>query len=195
MAPSTIYEFDPRKLPREYLEAIGLVVASSAQTENVVEMGIGGCLGIDVEYATAVTTHMSAPQRDNVLRAAAEIKIDNLDVLDAFDEHLDQIKKAFETRNRYVHRVWGQDPGTGAVFTLRTEARGSVDTEVIPMDLNQVRADAALIYKAGMDLMTFLTDQDLLPPFPPHARPRAHKTKAARKKRRQGNVKAAGQAP
>src|SRR5262245_25346937 len=101
--PMTVYDYDPRNLPPDILAAIGLVTAASAQTEAIVEMAIGGCLGISVEYNTAVTTHMNAPLRDNVLRAAAEIKIDNLDDLDTLDEILDQIKVAFQRRNDYVH--------------------------------------------------------------------------------------------
>ena len=54
MAPEIILDFDPRKLPQDILAAIGLVSAASAQTEAVVEMGIGGCLGIEVDYSMAV---------------------------------------------------------------------------------------------------------------------------------------------
>jgi hypothetical protein len=81
MNPSS-YDFDPRNLPQEMLAAIGLVTACSAQTEYIVEQGIAGCLGVDFEFGAAVTTHMAAPLRDHVLRAVAEIKIDDLDDLD-----------------------------------------------------------------------------------------------------------------
>ena len=147
-------------------------------------MAIGGCLGIDVEYNAAVTTHMSAPMRDNVLRAAAEIRIDNVDALDMLDKILDGVNDAFRRRNAYVHHSWCLDPETGQVFTVKQEARGSVDSELIPVTVNKIKEDAIFIYGAGMSLMRFITRHKLFPTFPAQLRPRGHKTKAARKKRR-----------
>jgi hypothetical protein len=188
MAPFKEYDFDPRNLPQRVLAAIGLVTAASAQTEHVVEMGIGGCLGITVEYSAAVTTHMAAPLRDHVLRAAAEIRIDNLDDLDELDQLLDEINEAFAKRNAYVHHSWCRDPRTGAVYTVKTVARGRVESDLIPMTVNQIKQDAAFIHLAGMNLMAFLGERNLLPPFPTELRPRGHKSKAARKKRRKDKL-------
>lgn len=182
-------DFDPRSLPRDILEAIGLVATCSAQTESVVEMGIGGCLGLEVDYSYAVTTHMNAPLRDHVLRAAAELKIDDLDDLDKLDELLDQIKIAFSKRNDYLHNTWFRDPATGNCFAAKYTARGSVDVELIPMTADKIKADAIFIYDAGMKLMGFLRARNLLSPFPSRRRERAHKTKAARKKRREALLK------
>jgi hypothetical protein len=130
--------------------------------------------------------------RDNVLRAAAEIKIDNLDNLDKLDRLLDEVNTAFSKRNSYVHHSWCRDPDTGECFTVKTSARGRVEKDLIPMTVNQVKSDAAFIYKAGMDLMTFLGDRNLLPRFPAVARPRGHKSRAARKKRREELLRGKG---
>lgn len=184
MPDHKIYEFNPLKLPPEYLQSIGLVSAASAHTEAVVNMAIGGCLCIDVEYNAAVTTHMSAPMRDNVLRAAAEIRIDSVDALDMLDEILDGVNEGFRKRNAYVHHSWCSDPETGQVFTVKQEARGSVDSELIPVTVDKIKEDAAFIYEAGISLMRFITLHKLFPTFPSQLRPRGHKTKAARKKRR-----------
>lgn len=138
---------------------------------------------LESDYSTAVTTHMNAPLRDNVLRAAAEIRIDDLDDLDELDRLLDEIKTAFDKRNAYVHRSWCRHPDTGECFTVDIEARGSVD-QLVPIIVDQIKADAARIYDAGMSLMTFLAARKLLPTLPAARRERAHKTKAARKKRR-----------
>jgi hypothetical protein len=180
--PFSSIDFDPRKLPKEYLEAIGLVAACSAQTENTIEMAIAGCLGVDGDYGMAITTHMSAPLRDDVLRAAAEIRIDNLDALDELDVILDNINKVVGRRNSTVHNLWGVDEKTGQVITVKITARGSVQAEYIPMSVDGVRADAKAIYDAGMDLLRFLIHYGLVPKLP-KLRPRAHKLKAARKKR------------
>ncbi len=187
--PSVIYDYDPRNLPQDVLAAIGLVAANSAQTESIVEMGIAGCLGLNTTFGLAITTHMNAPLRDHVLRAVAEIRIDDLDALDELDGLLDNINAAFSKRNHYVHNSWCRDPKTGEVFTASVTARGIVDAELIPVSINQIKRDATIIYDAGMALMSFLIARNLLAPFPAAPRNSAHKTKAARKKRREALLK------
>lgn len=188
--PFPIFDFYPRNLPKDILEAIGLVAACSAQTESIVQMGIGGCLGLDAEYSVAVTTHMSAPMRDQTLRAAAEIRIESLDDLDKLDVLLDAVNTACANRNDYLHHTWCRDPKTGNCFTTRISARGSVNIELKPISVTKIAKDAIAIYDAGMSLMQFLGPRDLLPPIPSVRRPRDHKTKPARKKRREMALKA-----
>ena len=178
------YDFDPRNLPDELLAAIGLATASSAQTESIIQAAIGGCLGVDFEYTGALTAHMTAPLRDSILRSIAEIRIDDLDALDELDEILDEVNAAFTKRNAIVHHQWCRDPDTHECFTVKETARARYEMDLIPMTVNQVKADASLIYNAGMRLMSFLMQRDLLPAFPPEPRPRAHKSKASRKERR-----------
>ena len=102
---------------------------------------------------------------------------------------LDHIRNnVLPKRNAIAHHAWCQEPDTGDIFTERRTARGSIESELIPMTIDKVKSDAALIYNAGMELITFLRKHDLLPAFPPLQRPRAHKTRAARKKRRKGSV-------
>ncbi|HMK41196.1 MAG TPA: hypothetical protein VK451_06515 [Methyloceanibacter sp.] len=182
------YDFDPHHLPNDVLAAIGLAMASSAQTESVIDMAIAGCLGVEVDYGAAVTTHMPAPLRDSVLRAVAEIRIDDLDTLDELDRTLDHIRDEVQTRrNAIVHHTWCRDPITGEVFTVKQTARGSVDAELIPMPISKIESDAELIYEAGMKLMLFLKSHNLFPPFPAQPRARTHKTRAARKRRRRSS--------
>jgi hypothetical protein len=181
--PKVIYDYDPRNLPQEAHAAIGLSVACSAQTEHFIEMAIGGALG-DAMYMTAVTTHMPMPLRFHVLRAAAEIRIDDLDDLDLLDEILDNIDKAMQKRNDVAHNIWCTHPDTQEIFTVKTTARGSVDTELIPMDIPAIKRDAAAIYAAGIKLLDFMIAKDLFPSLPAAFKSRIHKTKAARKKRR-----------
>jgi hypothetical protein len=189
MNSSKVYDFDPRNLPQDVLAAIGLVTSCSALTEDVVQQGIGGCLGVDFEYSAGITTHMAAPLRDHVPRAVAEIKIDNLDDLDELDRLLDQINAAFSKRNVYVHDAWCRDPDTGKCFTTKTTARGRLEMDLIPMPINQIKEDATFIYNAAMELYTFLLDRNLVPSMPTGSRPRGHKSRAARKKRREGLLK------
>lgn len=104
--------------------------------------------------------------------------------MDELDRLLDEVNNAFRKRNRYVHHTWCRDFETNQVFTKVLEARGEVDAYLVPMSVNEIKADAIFIYGAGMNLMRFLGDRKLLPAFPASPRPRAHKSKAARKERR-----------
>ncbi len=183
MAEYTEYDYTPHNLPQDILVAIGIVATCASQTEGIVEMAIGGCLGITVEYAASITAHMNAPMRDQVLRAAAEIRLDDLDVLDELDGLLDAINVAFAKRNQYLHNMIGADP-QGNVFATSITARGSVDVAIIPLTAEMIQRDALAIYKAGMDLIIFMKKHKLGPKFPTEVRLRAHKTRAARKKRR-----------
>ncbi|NML76797.1 hypothetical protein HHL25_21900 [Rhizobium sp. S-51] len=176
-------DFDPRKLPPQYLEAIGLAVACSAQTEDHMQMAISGCLGIDAELGWGVTSHMTAPLRENVLKSVAEIRIDDLDDLDRLDDLIDLVKQAADKRNAIVHHMWCHDEKTGEVFLVKTTARNTVKADVVPMPLDTIRADAMFIYDAGIKLLQFLLAKDLIPALPPVGRSRFHKSKAARKKR------------
>jgi hypothetical protein len=184
MEPTKVYDYDPHNLPPDVLQAIGLIAACSAQNEYIIKQGIGGCLGLDIEYTDAVTTHMSSPHRNDVLRAVAEIKIDSLDDLDALDILLDTINEGFKKRNGYVHHGWCRDPQTNECFTAQVTARGRVEVELVPIAVQGIIKDADFIYDAGMALYTFLSERDLLPPVPAKPRPRAHKSKAAPKARR-----------
>lgn len=186
------YNFDPHNLPQELLAAIGLMTAISAQTEDCVEAAVAGCIGTDFEYGKAITTHMAAPLRDSVLRSVAEIRIDDLDALDELDRILDAVNESFLKRNAIVHHAWCIDLETGEVFTHKETSRARYESDLIPMSVDQVKADAELVYKAGMDLYSFLMTHKLLPSIPTTPRPRGHKSKAARKKRREAMLKRGG---
>lgn len=183
MTPQVVHDFDPHNLPPDLLSAIGLAVASFAQTEGVIEAAIAGCLGLDFEYGAAVTTHMAAPLRFSVLRSVAEIRIDDLDTLDELDDLIDDLDTACQKRNDLLHNQWARHGVTGETFTVKETARARYEMTLIPTSVDSVKRDAQFIYEAGMKFMTFLMDKNLLPPPPPH-RPRSHKSKAARKKRR-----------
>jgi hypothetical protein len=189
--PTIIYDFDPRNLPQDLLAAIGLMTASAAQTESCVESAIAGCLNVDFEYGKAVTTHMTAPLRDSVLRSVAEIRLDSLDALDELDQLLERVNEGYGKRNAIVHHTWCRNRKTDEVYTLKQTSRARYESDLIPMSVDHVKRDALFVYDAGMALYTFLMQQKLLPAFPPEGRVRGHKSKAARKKRREALLKGA----
>jgi hypothetical protein len=184
MADYKEYDFNPYSLPSEMLEAIGLVTACHAQSELFLQDAIAGCAGLDFMYGRAITTHMAMPLRFDVLRSVAEIHIDDLDVLDELDGHLDRFDMAIKKRNAIAHNRWCRDPETGDLFTVKETARGSVQADLVQMTVEQVRADARLIYDVGLELFQFLRRHNLMPKIPDNARPRGHKNRTARKKRR-----------
>ena len=185
MPPTKEYDFDPRNLPQDLLAAIGLAITCASQTESVLEMAIGGCLGLDSEYTLAASTHMTLPLKFSVLRSAAEIRIDSLDDLDQLDILLDNIDRALGKRHNLAHDGWCRDPHTSTLFRTKYVARTRLQGDLIPVTVDSVREDAKAIYDAGMALMTFLAIRHLMPPIPAQPRPREHKSKAARKKRRE----------
>ena len=178
------YEFSPYELPESLLKAIGRVIACAAHTEVLLRELIGSCAGVDVEYAGAITTYMNMPLRFDVLRSIAEIRIDDVDALDELDDIILEAQKAFEKRNAIAHHQWGIDPETGDTFTVKEIARFSYQMDLVPMSVSQVENDALFIYLAGMKFAAFMKKHSLEPTFPKSVRPRAHKTKAARKERR-----------
>ncbi|MCR9214900.1 MAG: hypothetical protein NXI13_14375 [Proteobacteria bacterium] len=182
--PGIAYEFDPNRLPNEYLTAIGRVAACAAQTDDIISIAISSCLKVDLEYGGAITTHMNGPLKDSVLRAVAEISIDDLDALDELDNILDQISEAQSKRNRIVHQLWGIHPD-GSIISLNHKARGSYKLETKKISETEITEDAEFIYDAGLKLMAFLIEQNLYPESIPPNRARFHKTKSSRKKRNQ----------
>lgn len=183
--PIKEYDFTPHNLPQELLSAIGLMTACAAQTESIVESALHGCLGIDFEYGMAITTHMAMPQRFSALRASAEIRIDDLDLLDELDDIIAKLEKAFELRNAVVHHTWCRDQTTNDVFSVKSSARKSVRMDLIPLAISDVKRDALIVYEIGLHLMAFLKRNNLLPAIPDAPRPRQHKSASARKKRRE----------
>ena len=177
--------WDPRKLPREIKEAIGLVNANFAQTEEFLQTAIAGSAGLDMEIGLAITLHMPMPLRFDVLRAVAEITINDVSVLDELDEHIAQYELAIKNRNAVAHNRWCVDPKTAEVFTSKFSARGTLRADLLPMPIKQILADAEFIYDVGMSFFVFLKLNKLLPATV--KRPsRFHKMKAQRKKR--GNL-------
>src|SRR6476660_3708042 len=136
------FDYSPYNLPSEILRGIGLMIACSAQTEDIFESAVAGCLGLDLELGYAVTTHMPMPLRISILRTAAEIRIDALDALDELDELIDLIQVAFDKRNAVAHQQWCRDPDTNATYTIKHTARTSLKADLLPMSIGELESDA-----------------------------------------------------
>ena len=182
-----VYDFDPRNLSPEYLQAIGLVVAASAQTESVMQNFIGVLLGIDDMDTLAVTTYMGAPLKDQVARTLTELKAPHVEAVDEIDDLLDAIKDAWEKRNVIVHNALVIHPETREILSHRLKARGSLQLELKPIAVEEIQAAATQIYEVGMDLMRFMMASGLGPNFRTQPlREPLNRGKKARAERRAG---------
>jgi hypothetical protein len=185
-------DHDPRNLPQDLLASIGLMAACAAKTENVVELALTGCLGVSIEYGLALTPHMNLLLRLDVLKSAAEIRIDDLDALDELDGLLDRIEKAFRKRNDVVHQVWVRHLHTGEVGRVHQKARGKVEAFLFRTSADEVRSDALLVHQSGVDLSIFMNRHNLWPreadvrpsPLVPKQAARKERRQAKKKKRR-----------
>ena len=192
-APGIIYDFDPRSLPPDVLQAIGRMALCSAQTESVVQSFIGAVLQIDNIETIALTAHMSAPLKDHVARALIELNAVSADVVDTVDELLDAISAAAEKRNVVVHNSIVRHPETGELFSYRESARGSLQVSLQPVRVEEIEKDATLIYEAGMDLARFMILHGLVAPdrtrpirVPLNRRKKARQERIERRRRREG---------
>jgi hypothetical protein len=157
------FDRDPRKLPPDLLASIGLMATSAAMTENIVEIAVAGFLRVSTDYGLTLTPHMNMPLRLDVLKSAAEIRIDDLDVLDEFGELLGRIKEAFGKRNDVIHDLWFRNSHTGEVGRYQKKARGKLEMKFITTSADEVRRDALLVHEVGMELATFLRRHNLWP--------------------------------
>lgn len=161
--PEILYDFDPRNLPPEMLRAVGLVATAASQTESITQDFISGLLGIDQFEGRALTTHMSAPLKDHIARAIAELNGPSMSEVDEIDDTLDRINAAIAKRNVIVHNALCRHPDTGEIFSFREQARGSLRISLQPVTAAEFEKDALLIYEAGMDLMRFMVSRGIAP--------------------------------
>lgn len=159
--PLVVYDFNPYNLPPEYLQAVGLVVTASSQTESVMQYFIGALLGIDNVDTIAVAAHMSAPLKDQVIRTLIELKTQVSDNVDDVDDLLDAVKDALDKRNVIVHNALAVHPDTGAVYSSRIKARGSLQADLEPVSVEEIHQAALLIYDAGMNIANFMIHHGL----------------------------------
>ncbi len=177
-------DFSPQKIPADYLQAIGLVVVASAQTEDIVQMAIAGILGVDAEIGWALTSHMTSPLRDSVARSLIEFRSHDDAILNEFDSIMGDIKDAWARRAEIVHNLWSIDEKTGEIYSVQSTARAGLIVDKRPMELKEIERDAEFIREAGLRMLKFLAQYDIMPDLPPRNRFRFHMNKAARKKRR-----------
>lgn len=161
--PVVVYDFNPNNLPEQLLQAVGLVTAASSQTESIVQQFIGAILGIDQAETIALTAHMSNPLKDHAARALIELNAKNAGIVDDVDDLLDAINDAYDKRNVIVHNAFIRNPETSELFSWREKARGSLQGELKPVSIDEIKENAALVYEVGIDLVRFMTSNGISP--------------------------------
>lgn len=185
MTPLVIYDFDPRKLPPAYLQAIGLTIAAASQTESVLKDLIGALLEIDSVQTIALTIPMSFPVKNDIIRTLAELEAPSIKELDKIDDLLDAVNEAIAMRNIIAHRQFAIHPDNKEIYILREKAKGSLQYELKPITLEEIQRDAEKIYKAGMDIIEFMMRAGLKTPLRTKAlRGPVNRGKKAREDRR-----------
>jgi hypothetical protein len=158
-----VYDFNPNNIPDEYLQAIGLVIASSSQTEEIMGHFLGALLTVDEVETVALHTHMSMPMKTDIIKAILELNAPSASAVDDVDDLLDRICAAVERRNEVAHNKFAIHPQTGEIFSLRIKARGSLQSELKPVTADDLRSVASEIYHAGLALQDYMTQNGLSP--------------------------------
>lgn len=159
----TIYDFNPKNLPDEYLKAIGLIIACASQTEVIMRDFMGILIGVDNIETIALGAHMSLPMKDDVIRAVVELNAPSASAVDEVDDILDRIREAMQLRNNVAHNGFAIHPDTGEVYILREKARGSLQVEFKSVTAQELVDSADEVYLAGMALQAYMTKSGLGP--------------------------------
>jgi hypothetical protein len=181
-----VFEFDPHKLPNDYLKAIGLVIVAANETESVLREFIGALLGIDNIESVALCTQMPFSLKNQIARALNELKASSASELDSLDDILDRIDQAMDRRNAIAHSSFPIHPDTGQVFRFKEKARGALSADLIEVSAEEIAEIAKEIHEAGLALISFMIERNLGPRHrqEPLREPISRK-KAARQKRRE----------
>ena len=150
-----VFEFDPRKLPADILQAVGLVIAASEQADETLNLCIESLLGISLPLRHAVTAQIGQPNRISILRSIAKETVAP-PLLQNLEAAIDSVEKTAELRNKVAHRAMFIDRETGGVFAWKVTARRGVKSEVEPITAAAIRATADTILAAGDALMEAL---------------------------------------
>ena len=158
-----VYDFDPNNIPSEYLEAIGRVALSSAQTEGILGDFISGLLSIDLIENVALTAHMPNQTKLKTARALVELNMGNPAIIDTADDILDEIESALKLRNPVLHNRMAINPETQDVVWWRESAHGNIKVDPDPANLDQLEKAASRLYLSGLELSKFMTFHNIAP--------------------------------
>ena len=151
-----IYDFHPDNIPEAYLKAIGRIMLCAAQAEDCVRTAIGVFLKIDNIETLALTTQLSTPLKDKIIRAVAELNSASASMVDDLDDILDKINTGMERRNAVAHRSLCKHPETNEILIWKEKVSGSIDLELKPITVEELNEIAENLLEASHELTLFL---------------------------------------
>ena len=151
-----IYDFHPDSIPDEYLKAIGRIMLCAAQAEDCVRTAIGVFLKIDNVETLALTTQLSTPLKDKIMRAVAELNSASASMVDDLDDILDKINAGMERRNAVAHRSLCKNPDSNEILIWKEKVSGSIELELKPITVNELNEIADNLLEASHELTAFV---------------------------------------
>jgi hypothetical protein len=152
-----IYDFHPDSIPDDYLKAIGRIILCAAHAEDCVRTAIGVFLKIDNIETLALTTQLSTPLKDKIIRAVAELNSASASMVDDLDDILDKIYEGMNQRNAVAHRSLCKHPESGEILMWKEKVSGSVELELKPITVAALNAIGDTLLEASHELIAFLT--------------------------------------
>jgi hypothetical protein len=151
-----VYDFHPDSIPDDYLKAIGRIMLCAAQAEDDVRTAIGVFFKIDQIEALALTTKLSTPLKDKIIRAVAELNAGSASMVDDLDDILDKINSGMEQRNAVAHRSLCKHPESGEIFMWKEKVSGSIELELKPVAVAELNEIGNNLLAASNELTAFL---------------------------------------
>jgi hypothetical protein len=130
----------------EHIRAIGEVVVRWAQLESTLESIIWELATLEHPFGPALTAHMNAQQRLQVVKSLANERLRDHPVLPPLLALVNDIDDCLRVRrNEVAHSQWMPSAKPGIIQTFQTTARGKVQfkvgREMSAHDIQKVAAD------------------------------------------------------
>lgn len=148
---------DRPHLPDEYLREIGqIAVAWNGLENSLLNALVFALLDRPVlpnERALAVFAHIAFPQKLDALESMLRLLDEKLTTIYC-EKVKSQLKQAQEKRNTVLHQVWfAREDG---VKRRTLKARGKLEQQTIPVNLQELVDISSFIRKAGVDLLMLI---------------------------------------
>lgn len=153
---------NPRTLPPQYAQWIGIIAATWSMVEFGLVKAIAELTDVGLGESAFLLSNVGYRSRVDLLQCFRDLasEIDK-DEAKKFGRILAQIDEAYGVRNRFVHSYWIVEPGKiPRIASLRT--KGKIKIEDQPIELKELESAANQIWKAGADFREYLQGHSLL---------------------------------
>jgi len=155
-------------LPDEFLTEIGRVAALWACLESLLDHCLAKLAGFDDLHdhkPLIFFTHLSFPQRLDMLAALCEDMQANFPQLAGYKEVVSKLKAAQLTRNSIMHHGFTYDAQNHCLRMPIASARGKLKTEVKLWSLEDIKRASIDITDANRPLYKLVFRREIPPPW------------------------------